>query len=135
MTRYGKSPWVAEFAKSGLRSYPRQRGNLDTDVVVVGGGLTGCATAYAFAAAGIKVALVEGERVARGSSGSSAGWITDDPGVGLVEVEKALGVRAGRRGWQAWRRAALDFSTLVRRLNLKCQLRSEERRVGKECRL
>ena len=31
----------------------------DIDVAIVGGGLTGCATAYAFAAAGIRVALFE----------------------------------------------------------------------------
>jgi glycine/D-amino acid oxidase-like deaminating enzyme len=35
-------------------------------------------------------------------------------------VENALGLRAARHGWQSWRRAALDFIALVRRLNLKC---------------
>src|SRR5262249_28741847 len=31
-------------------------------------------------------------------------------------------LRAARRIWQAWRRAALDFSTLLRRLEIKCHL-------------
>jgi glycine/D-amino acid oxidase-like deaminating enzyme len=89
-------------------------------VVIVGGGLTGCATAYAFAAAGIKVVVVDAGQLGRGSSGSSAGWISDDPGVSFQEVEKALGLKAARHGWQSWRRAARDFIALVRRLNLKC---------------
>src|SRR3954471_2066854 len=119
--RYGRSPWIDQFPKSRVPSYPRHRGPLNIDAVIVGGGLTGCATAYAFAAAGVKVALLEADRVGRGSSGSSAGWIADDPGASLVEVEKALGLRAARYAWQAWRRAALDFGALIRRLDIPCR--------------
>jgi glycine/D-amino acid oxidase-like deaminating enzyme len=121
MTKYGRSPWIDNFPRSRVPAFPRQRGTVATDVVIVGGGLTGCATAYAFSAAGIKVAVVEAGQIGRGSSGSSAGWISDDPGVGFHEVEHALGLRAARHGWQSWRRAALDFIALVRRLDLKCR--------------
>jgi glycine/D-amino acid oxidase-like deaminating enzyme len=122
MTRYGRSPWVDRFPKARLRAYPRHRGHLDTDVVIVGAGLTGCATAYAFAAAGLKVALIDAAQVGRGSSGSALGWIADTPGASFQQVETAVGLRDARRAWQAWRRAALDFAALVRRLDLKCQL-------------
>jgi glycine/D-amino acid oxidase-like deaminating enzyme len=119
-TKYGRSPWIDRFPKSRVPSYPRHRGRLDIDVAIVGGGLTGCATAYAFAAAGIKVTLVEAGLIGRGSSGASAGWIAGDPGASFVEVAKAHGLRSARQGWQAWHRAALDFGALVRRLALKC---------------
>jgi glycine/D-amino acid oxidase-like deaminating enzyme len=120
MTHYGRSPWLDAFPKSRVPSYPRHRGHLDCDVIIVGGGLTGCATAYAFAAAGVHIALVEAGQLGRGSSGSSAGWISDEPGIGFAEMERALGLRFARRAWQAWRRAALDFGALLRRLELKC---------------
>lgn len=120
MTTYGRSPWIDGFPKSRVPAYHRFRGHLDTDVAIVGGGLTGCATAYAFAAAGIKVALFEADQIGRGSSGASAGWISDDPGASFMEVEKAMGRRAARSAWEAWRRAALDFGALIRRLGLKC---------------
>src|SRR5712692_5417944 len=124
MTKYGRSPWVDRFPKSRVPSHPRHRGYLETDIVIVGGGLTGCATAYAFAAAGVKVALLETDRVGRGSIGSAAGWVADEPGVPFMEVEHALGLRAARRAWHAWRRAALDFTALLRRLDVKCDLES-----------
>ncbi len=120
MTKYGQSLWVDVFPRSRVPAYPRHRGHLDADVVIVGGGLTGCATAYACAAAGVKAVLIEAARIGRGSTGSSAGWIADDPGASFVEVEKAIGLRAARSAWQVWRRAALDFGTLIRRLELKC---------------
>jgi glycine/D-amino acid oxidase-like deaminating enzyme len=120
MTKYGRSPWIDNCPKSLVPKYPKQRGSLQTDVVVIGGGLAGCMTAYAFAAAGIGVVLLEAGQIARGASGCSSGWISDDPGVGFQDVENALGVRAARHGWQSWRRASLDFIALVKRLELKC---------------
>lgn len=120
MTKYGHSPWIDGFPSARIPAYPRHRGHLDCDVAIVGGGLTGCATAYALATVGIKAVLVEADRVGRGSSGSSAGWIADDPGVSFVDVEKALGRHHARIAWRVWRRAALDFSALIRRLELKC---------------
>jgi glycine/D-amino acid oxidase-like deaminating enzyme len=122
MTRYGRSPWIDRFPESRVPAYPRYRGDNAIDVVIVGGGLTGCATAYAFAAAGVKVILLEADQVGRGGAGHSAGWIADDPGVPFTAAVKALGLRGARDAWQAWRRAALDFIALIRRLNLKCDL-------------
>jgi glycine/D-amino acid oxidase-like deaminating enzyme len=87
---------------------------------VIGGGLTGCATAYGLAASGADVVLVESSVIGRGSTASAAGWIADDPGVGFIGIEKALGRRAARHVFKAWHRAALDFGALIRRLHLKC---------------
>jgi glycine/D-amino acid oxidase-like deaminating enzyme len=102
--------------------YPRHRGHLDTDVAIVGGGLTGCATAYALAASGIKAVLVEGHQIGHGSTGAAAGWMAEDPGVRFGDLEKALGLRAARSAFQTWRRSALDFAALLRRLNVRCHL-------------
>ena len=124
MTKYGRSPWIDQFPKSRVPSYPRQRGPAKTDVVIAGGGLTGCAAAYAFAAAGVKVMLVEAGQIGRGSTAASRGWIADDPGIALSDLENVIGKRDAVRAWKAWRRAALDFAGLLRRLNVKCDLQS-----------
>jgi glycine/D-amino acid oxidase-like deaminating enzyme len=121
-TRYGRSPWIDQFPKSRVPTYPAHRGPIKVDAVIVGGGLTGCVTAYAFAAAGIKVALFEADALGRGASGASTGWIAEDPGISFVEVEKLVGARKTRQAWEAWRRAALDFASVIRRLELKCDL-------------
>jgi glycine/D-amino acid oxidase-like deaminating enzyme len=126
-TKYGRSPWIDGFPRSRVPSYPAHRPRATAgpdrfDAVIIGGGLTGCAAAYAFAAAGIRTALLEAGQIGRGASGHSTGWISDDPGVPFPEVEKQHGLRSARQIWQAWRRAALDFGALVRRLDLKCRL-------------
>src|SRR5947209_7212889 len=122
MTNYGRSFWLDQFPKSRVPSHPAYRGSLRADVVIVGGGLTGCATAYALAAAGIKPVLLEAAQLGRDGTAFSSGWIGDDPGVAFHELERQTGLRSARRAWQAWRRAALDFGALLRRLEIKCEL-------------
>lgn len=121
-TRYGQSPWIDRFPKSRVPLHPSYRGTTKTDVVVVGGGLTGCATAYALAAAGVKVVLLEAGQIGRGSTAFEAGWISEEPGVRFADLEKTIGARAAGRAFHAWRRAALDFAALLRRLDVKCAL-------------
>jgi glycine/D-amino acid oxidase-like deaminating enzyme len=120
MTHYGTSPWISQFPAARVPAFPRQHGAMSTDVVIIGGGLTGCATAYALAAAGVKVTLLEAAQIGRGSSGSSSGWINEDPGLGCAELGQAIGGRGAARVFQNWRRAALDFAALMRRLDVKC---------------
>ena len=47
-----------------------------TDVLIVGGGIIGCLTAYALAKDGVSVTLVEADAIASGASGKSGGWLT-----------------------------------------------------------
>ena len=122
MIHYGRAPFLDQFPRSRVPSYPRHSGPLSSEVVVIGGGLTGCAAAYAFAAAGIQVTLVEADRLGGGATHAVPGWISEDPGVGFVDVEKLIGIKAARHAFQAWRRAALDFSALLRRLDIQCHL-------------
>jgi len=124
MIRYGRAPWGDRFPASRVSSYPGHRASFSTDVVIIGGGLTGCAAAYALAGAGVKAVVLEADRIGRGNTSASAGWISDDPGVPFAEAANLLGVRVARHGFEAWRRAALDFSALLRRLDIKCHLQA-----------
>ena len=117
-TRYGDSPWVHGFPATRRPDLPRIRGEHTTDVVIVGGGLTGCATAQACAAAGLRVVLLERDRLGLGGAGRSAGLLLADPGPGFRDVAAAHGLRAARRIFESWRRAAADCAAMMRKLSV-----------------
>jgi glycine/D-amino acid oxidase-like deaminating enzyme len=141
-TRYGISPWIDQFPGSRRPDYPRFRGAQTADVVIVGGGITGCATAYACAVAGIRAIVLEGDRVGRGSAGRSAGLLLPEPGPAFRDIEQAHGLRAARTAFETWRRASLEGAALLRRLHIRCGLqpmdalvvaaRDDEKRLRRE---
>ena len=71
-TAYGTSYWLD---RVGRRPAPATRlaGDVETDVVVVGGGVTGCLTACLFARAGVPVVVLEAERVGDRAALDAAG--------------------------------------------------------------
>lgn len=117
-TRYGESPWIAESPKARRPEFPRLRGEHTCDVVIVGGGLTGCATAYACAVAGLKPMLIDAERVGLGSSGRSGGLLLSEPGPSFRDLAQAHGLRSTRRVFEAWARGASDGAALLKRLKV-----------------
>lgn len=122
--RYDVSPWVHQFPDSRRPAHPRLRGDHTAGLVVIGGGLTGCAVAYACAVAGLRPIVLEADRLAMGSSGRSAGLLLPEPGPSFRDVAAAHGLRATRKMFEAWRRASLDAAALIRRLGIKAGLES-----------
>lgn len=141
-TRYGVSPWVHEFPATRRPDYPRLRGEHSADVVIIGAGLTGCATAYACAVAGLKPVVLEGDRVGQASAGRSAGLLLPEPGPSFRDVVQAHGLRAARRVFDTWTKGASDAALLLRRLkvaggvdgveHLVCAFHGEEKVLQRE---
>lgn len=89
---------------------------------MVGGGLAGCCTAYALAAAGVKVVLLEANRLGLGGAGRAPGILQGEAASSFREVDERHGRRAARVMFEASRRAVLDLASTVRRLGIKAHL-------------
>lgn len=122
MIHYSRPYWLSRAPRSRRPSWPRFRDALACDAVIVGGGLTGCVTAYLSAAAGIKTCLVEADRIGQGATAEGTGLIRPCPAVGYADLEGRDGRRTAREVWELSRRAALDLAALVRRLRIRCDL-------------
>lgn len=125
-TRYGTSPWIHQFPASRVPEFPRFRGEHSADVVVIGGGLTGCATAYLCASAGLRTVLLERERIGTGRTGHSAGLLMPYPDPLFRDVAAMYGVRSARRIFEIWRKGSLDAAAFLRRLRVQCYLEPRE---------
>src|SRR5262245_11614782 len=114
------------FPRSRRPDYPRQRGDLRTRVVIVGGGLTGCACAASFAAAGVDVVLLEADRIGAGATAGSGGLLRQDLDASFQETAALHGLRTARHVWQGFRRASLDFAAALRRFGVRADLAAQD---------
>jgi glycine/D-amino acid oxidase-like deaminating enzyme len=110
------------YPRSRRPEYSRQKGETRTTVVIIGGGLTGCACAAAFATAGVRSILLEAGRLGTGATAASAGLLRQDFDASFQATVGHHGLRAARHLWQAIRRASLDFASAVRRFGIRADL-------------
>ena len=122
MPGYGARYWAERTADSRRRSYPKIKGPHTAEVVVIGGGLTGTATAYSLAAGGLNVFLVEADRVAGGSTAGSLGAIVPEPDGLFRPCEEAAGKSAARSAFQEAQKGAGDLARVLGKLKIKCDL-------------
>ena len=103
--------------------FPTLTRELNVDVAVVGGGITGAALAWRFADAGIRVALVEAARIGRGSTAASTALLMQEPDDGSGgAVPQRYGRPRARRIWQLSLAATRDFIATLTRLRIECDL-------------
>jgi glycine/D-amino acid oxidase-like deaminating enzyme len=118
--------WLDRFPRTRRPSHPRLKGSIETTVAIVGGGLTGSACAWSFAAAGVSVVLVEAESIGAGATAAATGLVRQDFDASFAATASAHGLRAARLLWQAMRKASLEFAAASRRLSIKCDLAPED---------
>ena len=104
-------------------TFPRHSGTTETDVAIVGGGMTGAIAAYVFAGAGVSVTLLEANRMASGSTAASTALLMQEPDKDLRELSRRYGPARARRIWRAIRRANDRLIAAIRRARVACDLR------------
>src|SRR5215218_6009745 len=106
--RRGKTIWAKHSRRSAAR-YPVLRGHHDTEIAIIGGGMTGAMIAQAFAAIGVGVVVVESARIGSGSTAASTALLLQEPDHDLEALSRRYGPRAGKRIWQMSHAAAREF--------------------------
>lgn len=108
-------------ATTSFKTYPQLQGDLEVDVAIVGGGITGISTAYALAKAGKRVAVLEALKVGSGTTGSSTGNLYAPIGQHLYNVQSKHNEET-LQAVVASRNAAVDFiAQRVQEYGIDCE--------------
>lgn len=118
-TRYGVSPWLDAVPVKKRPQFPAFRGTVEHPVVIVGGGMSGAMTAYACASAGLKVILLEADRIGQGGTGYASGLLSGEACDSYRELEARAGRRASRALFDAMQAAPRDLAATVKRLGIR----------------
>lgn len=106
------------------REYPRLDKDLETDVLIVGGGITGITTAYCLTQRGIKPVVIEAETLCSGTTGSTTGKLTIQHNIIYSNLMEKYGIDAAREFAQSQTKAIKFAAEAVRKHNIGCQMES-----------
>lgn len=96
-------------------------GKLFVDLVIVGGGFTGCAAALEAASNGAKVVLLEAHAIGHGGSGRNVGLVNAGLWLPPDQVEAQMGQAAGQRLNTALAAAPDQVFSLIAQEGISCE--------------
>ena len=100
---------------------PTLEGAAKADLVIVGGGFTGCSTALFAAEAGLSVRLLEAETIGHGGSGRNVGLVNAGLWLPPESIAARLGGEAGAKLSAALAEAPDLVFALIERLAIACE--------------
>jgi glycine/D-amino acid oxidase-like deaminating enzyme/nitrite reductase/ring-hydroxylating ferredoxin subunit len=110
-------------ASGHLPQFDSIQNDVDVDVAIVGGGLTGITAAYLLKKAGAKVALIDRQRCASADTGHTTAHLTMVTDLRLHQVVKKFGKDCGKAFWDAGAVAIDQIHDIVRTENIRCDFK------------
>ena len=103
---------ISVWQKVKLRDFPKLEGDINTDVLIIGGGMAGILTAYMLHQAGVKYVLVEGRKICSGTTQNTTAKITAQHGLNYHKLLKGEGLEKARDYLNANLSACTEYAKL-----------------------
>lgn len=87
---FRKPPQSYWMASTPVTKYPALTEDIKVDVVIVGGGMTGISCAYLLTKEGLKVAIIEADRILQGTTGHTTAKITSQHGLIYNKIKNQM---------------------------------------------
>lgn len=109
-----------------LPSFPQIKEDIDVDVCIVGGGITGIISAYLLAKEGLKVAVLEADQLLSGTTGHTTAKVTAQHGLIYDELITNIGESQAKRYYEANRQALQFIEETIHELQVDCDFENED---------
>jgi glycine/D-amino acid oxidase-like deaminating enzyme len=113
--------------KNGLlASYPSLKEDVETDVLIIGAGITGSLMAYKCLAKNYKTILLDKREVANGSTSASTSMLQYEIDVPLYKLSEMIGQSAAEANYWACYHAIDELQTIVEKVKSDCGFKKKQ---------
>ncbi|VIF69874.1 oxidoreductase [Clostridioides difficile] len=102
------------------RQFPYLTDDIDTDVIIVGGGVTGCICAYYLAKNNIKSVILEKERIAHGSTSVTTSLLQYELDDNLIDLTEVMTLKDALKAYNLCASALEELDTFIELYGNKC---------------
>lgn len=117
------SVWVHNEPYSKRVSFPKLDKDIETDVCIVGSGISGITIAYELVKQGVDVTMLEARDILSGESGRTSGHLSADLDDGYLEIKKKHGENGARLAAQSQMYAVQRVGEIAKELGIDCVYR------------
>jgi glycine/D-amino acid oxidase-like deaminating enzyme len=119
--RRGTSLWLDQY-DGPQPAAPALAACDEADVVIIGGGITGCVVAARLAARGLRVVVLEAKTIGSGSTAASTALLMQEPDVDFGDLSERHGRAAATSVWKTSRRAVRSMIRTIARFRIPMSL-------------
>ena len=116
--------WIHRDPYSNRPQFPKLTKDLETEVCVIGGGISGISTAYELVSRGVKVALIEAREMISGESGRTSGHLASSLDGSYVEIGKMHGSSGAKNAADSHQWALKHVGEVSKVLGIECEYRN-----------
>lgn len=102
------------------QSYPSIDSDIHTDILIIGGGITGALTAYKLLNEGKKIVLVDRRDVCGGSTSGSTALLQYEIDIPLHQLIKLRGSKCAIDSYQNGKKAIFDLRNIIDEIGCEC---------------
>ncbi len=100
--------------------YPALSENINVDVAIIGGGIVGITSAFLLKRKGLKVAIIEADKITHGTTGHTTAKITSQHNLIYHKIKRKIGEEKARQYAEANESAIHFIANLVKEKNIDC---------------
>ncbi|WP_027383331.1 NAD(P)/FAD-dependent oxidoreductase [Epilithonimonas caeni] len=122
-----KSPEPFWLVKDGLKhSYPSLREDIETEILIVGGGITGSLLAHQMIKDGYKTVLIDRREIGNGSTSATTSMLQYEIDVPLFELSEMIGKEGAEKSYWACYNSIDDLQKIAKEVKSDCGFKKKQ---------
>ncbi|MCD9853930.1 FAD-binding oxidoreductase [Epilithonimonas sp. JDS] len=122
-----KSPEPFWLVKDGIKhSYPSLRENIETEILIIGGGITGSFLAHQMIKDGFKTVVVDRREIGNGSTSATTSMLQYEIDVPLFELSEMIGKEGAEKAYWACYDSIDTLGKVAKQIKSECGFKKKE---------